>query len=89
MKKFVNILWKVIVISILVVSINTLIELIRIKNSLTNKPIIVLTERASANNYYYYSIGFSEEYIYKNNKLIEVKFRLFNRYVIWSKKNEV
>ena len=89
MKKFVNILWKVIVIILLIVSVNTMLELIRIKNSLSNKPLIVLTERSSANNHYYYSIGFSEEFIYKNNKLSEVKFRLFNRFVIWSAKNEV
>ena len=86
MKKFKSILWKVVIITTILISINIVVELFRIKNSFANKPFIVLTERSSPNHYYYYGIGFSEEFIYKNDKLEEVKFRLFNKFVIWSAK---
>ncbi len=88
MKKFTIILKRIIIIVVLIISINTMMELIRIKNSWTNKPLIILTERSSPNHYYYYSIGFSEEFIYEGETLKEVNFRLFNTIKIWSKKNE-
>lgn len=63
--------------------IYTIFEIIRIKNNLSSKPLIVLSEQSTYNDYTYYSIGFKTEYVYKDGKINKATFKLFNLITIW------
>ncbi len=65
-----------------------MIEIIRIKNDLSSKPIIVLTEQSTVDDYTYYSLGFKTEYIYKDGKMKRATFKLFSIITIWDVKYE-
>ena len=77
-----------ITIFLLVWGIYIIVEIIRIKNNLSSKPIIVLTEQSTVDDYTYYSIGFKTEYIYKDGKKNRAIFKLFNVITIWDVKFE-
>ena len=64
-------------------AIYIMVEIIRIKNNLSSKPIIVLTEQTTPNDYTYYSLGFKTEYTYKDGKMKRATFKLFNIITIW------
>lgn len=75
-----------ITIFLLVWGIYIIVEIIRIKNNLSSKPIIVLTEQSTVDDYTYYSLGFKTEYVYKDGKMKRATFKLFNIITIWDVK---
>ena len=87
-KKVHNILKIVITVILMIWGIYLLVEIFRIKNNLSTKPLIVLTEQSTYNDYTYYGLGFKTEYEYKNGKMKRATFKLFNIITIWDVKYE-
>ena len=72
-----------ITIFLMIWAIYLMVEIFRIKNNLSSKPLVVLTEQSTYNDYTYYSLGFKTEYKYKDGKIIRATFKLFNIITIW------